>query len=76
MLIDNWDNPTQNLPVKEFKLSDKESKVLVVPEGNANGLQTICEDAQILIFSNKTLNESKDDDFRLPADWWYDWNKK
>ena len=68
--IDDWDNPSKSLPVKVFNISDRESKVLAIPDGHANGLQAKSEDGQLIIFSDKTLNESKDDDFRYPADWW------
>lgn len=72
--IDDWDNPSKNLPIKVFNLSDRESNVLVLPGGYANGIQANSEHGQLIVFSDKSLNESKDDDFRYPADWWYDWN--
>ncbi|MCL5407138.1 MAG: NAD-dependent epimerase/dehydratase family protein [Patescibacteria group bacterium] len=63
--IDNWDEPSKEAKVHRFQLSAQKPSVLYIPEGYANGLMSLTSDAQIMIFSNKTVEESKNDDFRF-----------
>lgn len=51
---------------KTYVLSDKKPSVMYIPQGNYNGFKTLEEDTIILFFSNKSVNESKGDDHRLP----------
>ena len=39
--IDDWKHPSENLPVHAFEISEKESEVLVIPGGYANGLKAL-----------------------------------
>lgn len=74
--IDNWKNPSRDLPVKKFIMSANESNILMVPAGYANGIKALEEDSKLMVFSSNTLEDAKDDDYRFPADWWFDWDKK
>ncbi len=71
--IDDWQNPAADLPLRVFNLSDQDSQVLVVPGGQANGMQALTPGARLLVFSDMLLDESKADDYRFPADRWFDW---
>jgi len=71
--IDDWENPSPSLPVKEFNLHSKDNQVLIIPPGYANGFQSIVKDSYLLVYSNLTLKESKKDDYRFPPEWWYKW---
>jgi len=51
----------------EYNLSDKVPRILKVPAGWANGMKSLTNDSVIIVFSNRTLDESKDDDIRF--DW-------
>ena len=73
--IDNWSNPSMELNVETYKLKDELSQVLYVPSGYATGFKALVKDSQMLIFSNKTTEESKDDDFRYNANYWFNWQK-
>ena len=53
--IDNWENPSKNLEVHRFVLSDKNPSVLFIPKGYANGFMSLSEDAKLIFFSTKTL---------------------
>ncbi len=74
--IDNWENPSSNLKVCHFKLSDKNPKVFIVPPGYANGFKALTNDSNLLVFSNLKLEESQKDIYRFPQDLWFDWNKE
>jgi len=73
--IDNWEEPGNSPEIKSFKLSDVNSDILVVPDGYANGIQALEEYSQLLIFSEKTIDEAKDDEVRFDKDRWINWKK-
>lgn len=71
--IDNWDNPSKNLEVKRFVLSEKNPSVLHIPAGYANGFMSLTEDAKLVFFSSSSIQESLQDDFRFDAHYWDPW---
>ena len=73
--LDKFDNPDMSLKPEYTVLSEQESKVLAIPEGYANGLKALEPDAEIMVFSNLSVEESQKDDFRFPAEWWFDWER-
>ena len=56
-----------------FVLSDKSPKILFIPAGYANGIKSLEENTNIIIFSTTTLDGSLNDDFRFPFDHWNLW---
>jgi dTDP-4-dehydrorhamnose 3,5-epimerase len=72
--IDDWDQPSADLEVQRFVLSDRRPAVLHVPAGYANGFMTLTDDAKAMFFSTSTLEESLGDDFRFPARHWDAWH--
>ena len=73
--LEDFEQPDRHKKAKYAVLSDTKSKVLSIPEGYANGLKALEPDSEIMVFSNLTVEESKKDDYRFPADWWFDWNR-
>jgi dTDP-4-dehydrorhamnose 3,5-epimerase-like enzyme len=65
-------NMTSGEPEK-FILSDLSPKILYIPPEHANGFKTLTEDTRIMFFSTSTLEESKNDDLRYPANKWDIW---
>lgn len=57
--IDEWQNPSHDLAVDEFVLSEVDSQVLKIPGDYANGF--------------KALEESKQDDYRFDKNMWHNW---
>lgn len=49
-------------------LSADKPEVLYIPAGFYNGFKTLTPDTKVMFFSTATLEETKDDDFRMPAD--------
>jgi len=71
--IENWDSPDKNRAVDRFILSDKEPGILAIPPGYANGSMTLAPETRIVVFSDRTLAESKGDDYRYDAHYWNPW---
>jgi dTDP-4-dehydrorhamnose 3,5-epimerase-like enzyme len=75
VLIDNWSSPSDELKPVIFKLSDKESQILFIPPGHATGIKAGKNQSKLLVFSDRTLPESRADDFRYDPNRWIDWAK-
>lgn len=71
--IDDWKNPSRNLKVLRFTLSEISPSMLFIPAGYANGFMSLTEDCKIIVFSTSTLEESLNDDFRFEARYWDPW---
>lgn len=72
--IDKWDNPSKDLEVSRFILSEKKPTIIYIPAGYANGFMSLTGDTQIIFFSTSTLEQSKGDDFRYDSRYWDIWN--
>ena len=73
--IDDWENPNKNLTPQIFSLSDKESKIICLPEGYANCIKAIEPNSIMMVYSDKTLEEAKGDSWRYDNSMWMDWTK-
>lgn len=72
--IDNWEAPSRTQAVHRHVLSDKSPAVLWIPPGYANGFKSLTADMEIFFFSTSTVEESREDDVRYPADTWNPWD--
>ena len=73
--IDNWEKPSKKVIVKRYILSAKTPQILYIPAGYANGFMSLTGDTQLIFFSTATLDESLNDDFPYPPDYWSIWKK-
>jgi dTDP-4-dehydrorhamnose 3,5-epimerase len=73
--IDNWENPNTNLDVLSFFLSENKSEILVIPGGYANGIKAKEQESRLLVFSEKTINESEIDEQKYESALWINWEK-
>lgn len=73
--IDDFKNPAKNLIPEYHILSAKNSEVLSIPNGYANGLKALEPNSEILLFSDMNLEDSLAENIRYPSDWWMDWEK-
>ena len=71
---DDWENPSKNLKPASFTLSAEKNQVLEIPGGYINGFIATSEHSSLLVFSDKTLEESKSDDYRFNSHLWVNWN--
>ncbi len=73
--VDNFDGPTEGIFSEKFLLDAKKPTILEIPNGYANGFKAIEKGSKLLVFSNFSLEASKEDDFRYPVEKWsVDWN--
>lgn len=68
--LDDVKNPNTKIKPQRFVLSGRKPGIVYIPPGYANGFRILEDDSQILFFSTSTLEESKGDDYRFPADHW------
>lgn len=68
--LDDIKEPSKNQMVNRYILSDRNPQVLFIPPSYANGFKPLEEDTRIIFFSTSSLEESKGDDYRFPADYW------
>ena len=60
--------------VEKFVLTASQPKIIKIPNNHANGFMNLTSNTNIIVFSDKTLDESKGDDIRFPYDKWNIWN--
>jgi dTDP-4-dehydrorhamnose 3,5-epimerase len=72
--VKDFNKPDASQTVETFILDQSSANVLIVPPGHANGFMNLALDSELLIFSDKTLVESMEDDVRLPFDFWNIWD--
>lgn len=61
--------------ISKYVLSAKQPKVLYIPPNNFNGFKTLENNTTVLFFSTSTLEESLNDDIRMPYDKWNIWEE-
>jgi len=69
--IDNWETPSKNLKAESLILSEKDSKILEIPAGYANGLRALKPNSKLLIFSDKTMEKA--DKYMYDKNLWINW---
>lgn len=67
---DNWENPSQYLQVLEFILSE-ENRSLDIPDGYVTGYKALEADSEMEVFSNFSLEESVEKEYKFDASFWY-----
>lgn len=74
--VNDFDNPSKDTDVKNFYLSENNTECIFIPSGYANGFMSLKNNTKLLIFSNFSLKESINDDYRYPYDYWNCWDIK
>ena len=68
--IDNWETPSKDLSINTHTLTDTQSEILIIPPGHVNGFKALQPDSIMMVFSDMLLEDSKEDDYRFPAEMW------
>jgi len=71
--IDNWERPSDNLSIQHLLLDSDISQVLHLPGGYVNGFRAVKPNSQLTVFSNFTIEQSKQDDIRFDQNKWFNW---
>ena len=73
--IDDWDNPSKNLKADYLIMNEKDSPVLSIPPGYANGLKAMEPNSKVLVLSEFELEKSVDEKIRFDSNLWFNWNR-
>ncbi|WP_433833696.1 hypothetical protein [Flavobacterium anhuiense] len=68
--IDNWENPSKDLIIETVFVSEHESKIVHIPAGYANAIESLEESSKLISFSTLPLANVSNDDVRYPSDYW------
>jgi dTDP-4-dehydrorhamnose 3,5-epimerase-like enzyme len=71
--IDTWEHPSKDLHINNHVLNANKSQVLAVNKGCCTAIRALEKNASLLVFSDKTLEEAKNDDFRFDKNYWFNW---
>jgi dTDP-4-dehydrorhamnose 3,5-epimerase len=74
--IDDFDAPTKELSIHSFEITNEKTEVLIVPGGYATGIKSLSKTASLMVFSDYSLENAKDDDFRWESDYFINCNWK
>lgn len=68
--IDDWDHPSKDLKVESIVLKSSESRVLQIPFGYANAVESLEKDSKLISFSTLPLEQAPHDDVRFEPTYW------
>jgi dTDP-4-dehydrorhamnose 3,5-epimerase-like enzyme len=71
--IDDWDSPSKDLLIKKYILNANKTQILNVHAGCCTAIRALENNASLMVFSDKTLDEAKGDDFRFDKNYWFNW---
>ncbi len=71
--IDNWEVPSSDPDIHQFDLNADNSGVLHIPGGYANGFKAIEPNSKVIVFSDFTVQQSANDEYRFDQNKWFDW---
>ena len=68
--IDDFSGPSPDVTPLRFELNAMEPNILAVPSGYATGIKACSENARLQVFSDASLKDSSEDDYRFPLETW------
>ena len=68
--VDDFDAPSKTLKPKRFELETDRPAILEISGGYATGFKAREDNSKLIVFSNFSLEASKNDDFRFPVEMW------
>jgi dTDP-4-dehydrorhamnose 3,5-epimerase-like enzyme len=68
--IDSWENPSKDLSIETVIVSASESKIIHIPAGYANAIQSLEKDSKLISFSILPLANVSEDDVRYDSNYW------
>jgi dTDP-4-dehydrorhamnose 3,5-epimerase-like enzyme len=75
IIPDNWSNPSKNLKIETIIISSKEVQILHVKGGCISGFKALEQDSAMMVYSDKTLEQSENDDFRWELQYFEEYEK-
>ncbi|SIS84346.1 hypothetical protein [Belliella pelovolcani] len=74
--LDSFESPSTDLKASFENMHASDREILHIPKGHANGIKALEPNSKILIFSDLSLEEAKNDNFKYDYKYWFDWEVK
>ncbi|MDC0968011.1 dTDP-4-dehydrorhamnose 3,5-epimerase family protein [Alphaproteobacteria bacterium] len=71
--INDWAQPSKKNKIYKFYLDERSPQAVIIPKGYANGFMNLKPNTLLTFYSDKSLKESSNDDFRYKYDYWDIW---
>ena len=68
--IDDWENPSKDLTIETIFVCASESKIVHIPDGYANAIQSLEVGSKLISFSTLPLDRTSEDDVRFDINMW------
>lgn len=68
--MDDERAPKKSNQVQRWVLSARKPMIVYIPAGYANGFRPLESGTKVIFFTTSTMEETKGDDYRFPADYW------
>lgn len=65
--IDDWDEPSKELPVEETILRHEDQRVIHMPVGYGTAFQALEPGSRLLVFADYGIEHAKNDDYTYPT---------
>ncbi len=73
--VDDFSHPSPDLPAEYHIINASKSEIIALPKGYANGIRALEENSELMIFSDKEVEESVQQSIRFSPLLWFDWKK-
>ena len=70
VFLDDLKEPNKENKIHKYILTAEKPQILYIPGRHANGFKVLEPGTKVKFFSTSTLEESKNDDYRFPIDYW------
>ncbi len=67
--IDNWENPSNDLPVERLILNSADQEVVHLPAGFCTAFRAMADDSELLVFADKGIEHAPLDNYTYPPDY-------
>lgn len=67
--IDDWAEPSKNLPVQRHVLAAEKSEILHVPPGFGTAFRALSPDSELLVFADYGIDHAPMDDYTYATDY-------
>ncbi|MBZ9786720.1 WxcM-like domain-containing protein [Psychroflexus sp. CAK57W] len=68
---DDWVKPSFNITPKEYILKAEDHAILFIPAGYVSAIKPLSGKPTLQVFSDQSLQDSQNDDYRFDSSMWY-----
>ncbi len=72
--VDNWENPSRDLPVERLTLYSADQVVVHLPAGFGTAFRAIEDDSELLVFADKGIEHASFDNYTYSTDYFLNRN--